>query len=41
LLDEAEDIINAAVPRVLAEVEAEQSRGPGAFWRRFRRRGDR
>jgi len=47
LLDEAEDIVNAAVPRVRADVEAERPRGevrngPGAVsrWRRiFRRRG--
>jgi hypothetical protein len=37
LLDEAEDIINAAGPQVLAEIDAEQHRRP--FWKRmFRRR---
>ena len=36
LLDEAEDIINAAGPEILAEVQAEQDRRP--FWRRLRRK---
>lgn len=37
LLDEAEDIINAAGPRVLAELHVERARSPR--WRRlFRRR---
>ena len=36
LLDEAEDIINAAGPEILAEVKAEQDRRP--FWRRLRRK---
>lgn len=36
LLDEAEDIVNDAVPRVLAEVEAEQGEPTG--WKRFFRR---
>jgi len=37
LLDEAEDIVNAAGPRIVAEVDAEQRRAP--FWKRlFRRR---
>ena len=36
LLDEAEDIVNAAGPKILAEVRAEQSKG--GFFRRFRRR---
>ncbi|MBS1849051.1 MAG: hypothetical protein JST73_12315 [Actinobacteria bacterium] len=40
LLDEAEDIVNAAVPEMLAEVEAEARRNSGlrGF---FRRRGRR
>lgn len=45
LLDEAEDIINAAVPEVRAEVDAEQAEARrrqqgGGWWRRgpFRRR---
>ena len=40
LLDEAEDIVNAAGPTILAELEAEQRRsgGPlGRLRRRFRR----
>ena len=36
LLDEAEDIVNAAGPSILAEVRAEQ--GKGGFFRKFRRR---
>ncbi|MDH3705137.1 MAG: hypothetical protein OES57_03680 [Acidimicrobiia bacterium] len=37
LLDEAEDIVNAAGPRIVAEVGAERQRAP--FWKRlFRRR---
>jgi hypothetical protein len=42
LLDEAEDIVNAAVPEALAEVRQQQSRrggGVGGLVRRFRRRG--
>jgi hypothetical protein len=38
LLDEAEDIVNAAGPRILAEVEAEQARGRRGLWRRLFRR---
>lgn len=41
LLDEAEDVLNAAGPRILAEVEAEQRRSGGALGRlraRFRRK---
>lgn len=41
LLDAAEDIINAAGPDIIAEVEAEQARSPGVFGRlrqRFQRR---
>ncbi len=37
LLDEAEDIVNAAGPQILAEIEAERDRG-GRFRRFFRRR---
>ena len=37
LLDEAEDIVNAAGPAILAEFEAEQRRGAGR-WGRLRRR---
>ncbi len=40
LLDEAEDIVNAAGPSILAELEAEQRRAGGRlarFRRRFRR----
>lgn len=40
LLDEAEDIVNAAGPAILAEFEAEQRRSAGRFGRlrrRFRR----
>ena len=36
VLDEAEDILNAVGPEVLAEVQAEQARGSG--WKRFFRR---
>jgi hypothetical protein len=38
LLDEAEDIVNAAGPRILAEVEAEQVRNRRGRWRRLFRR---
>lgn len=40
LLDEAEDIVNAVGPQVLAEVEREQARstGSGRFGRLFRRK---
>ncbi len=37
LLDEAEDVVNAAGPQILAEVRAEQSRPRG--WRRLFHRG--
>ena len=44
LLDAAEDIVNEAVPRVRAEldaeVEAERQRGFGRFFRRKKRRDD-
>ncbi len=36
LLDEAEDIVNAVGPQILAEFESEQQKLP--FWKRFRRR---
>lgn len=39
LLDEAEEIVNAAGPAVFAEVHAErEGRGPRRWWRRLRRR---
>lgn len=38
LLDEAEDIVNAAGPRVIAEIEAERSASSRSFWRRLFRR---
>jgi hypothetical protein len=37
LLDEAEDIVNAAVPDAVAEVESSRSRSKGRFARFFRR----
>ena len=38
LLDEAEDIVNSAVPQALAELEAERRGGRfGRFTRRFRK----
>lgn len=36
LLDAAEDIVNAAGPRIRAEVDAERQRSRGGFLRRFR-----
>lgn len=36
LLDEAEEIVNAAGPSILAEIEAERARRP--FWKRIFRR---
>lgn len=40
LLDEAEDVVNAAGPQILAEVQQEQkSRSEGGRWRRVFRRG--
>ena len=36
LLDEAEDIVNAAGPSILAEIERQQPRQP--FWKRLRRK---
>ena len=38
LLDEAEDIVNAAGPRILAEVEADAARSRRGRWRRLFRR---
>lgn len=38
LLDEAEDIVNAALPGLMEELERERGRRP--WWRRFGRRGD-
>lgn len=39
LLDEAEEIVNAAGPAVFVEVHAErEGRGPRRWWRRLRRR---
>jgi hypothetical protein len=39
LLDEAEDIINAAGPRMVAEVSVEHERAASPRWRRLFRRG--
>jgi len=36
LLDEAEDIVNAAGPQILAEIETQRGRAP--WWRRWRNR---
>ena len=38
LLDEAEEIVNAAGPDIMADVQAEQQRGAGSRWRLWRRR---
>lgn len=38
LLDEAEDIVNAAVPQVRAEVDAEAAMKERGFFSRFRRK---
>jgi hypothetical protein len=38
LLDEAEEIVNAAGPDIMAQVHAEQQRGGGSRWRLWRRR---
>jgi hypothetical protein len=38
LLDEAEEIVNAAGPDIMAQVQAEQQRGGGSRWRLWRRR---
>ncbi len=35
LLDEAEDIVNAVGPSLVAEVEAERARAQRPFWRRW------
>ena len=39
LLDEAEDIVNEAGPRIKAEVDAEQGTGRGGRWKRWFGRG--
>lgn len=39
LLDEAEDIVNAAGPRIRAELDGDAARGPSAPGRRARRFG--
>ena len=40
LLDEAEEILNAAGPRIRAEIDAERAAGERRGWKRlFRRRG--
>jgi hypothetical protein len=38
LLDEAEEIVNAAGPQIMAEVEVEQFREGEPRWRRWFRR---
>jgi hypothetical protein len=38
LLDEAEEIVNAAGPDIMADMQAEQQRGGGSRWRLWRRR---
>ena len=38
LLDEAEEIVNAAGPEILADVHAERARGEAPRWRRWFRR---
>jgi hypothetical protein len=38
VLDEAEEIINAVGPEMLAEAEAREARESGSRWNRFRRR---
>ncbi len=38
LLDEAEDIVNAVVPKVRAEVDAEAGKSERGFFSRFRRK---
>ncbi len=38
LLDAAEDIVNAAGPEILAELEAERRRAEGGRWKRVFRR---
>ena len=38
LLDEAEDIVNVAGPRIRAEVDAEHRQGATSFFDRFRRK---
>jgi hypothetical protein len=38
LLDEAEEIVNAAGPDIMAQVQEEHQRGAGSRWRLWRRR---
>ena len=38
LLDEAEEIVNAAGPDIMADMQAEQQRGGSSRWRLWRRR---
>ena len=38
LLDEAEEIVNAAGPDIMAEMQVEQQRASGSRWRIWRRR---
>jgi hypothetical protein len=38
LLDEAEEIVNAAAPTVMADVHADRTRGEVPRWRRWLRR---
>ena len=38
LLDQAEDIVNAAGPQIMAEVEAEQAANDAKFWTRLKRK---
>jgi hypothetical protein len=38
LLDEAEEIVNAAGPDIMAEIQVEQERSSGSRWRIWRRR---
>jgi len=37
LLDEAEDIVNAAGPAIVAEEEKRRGDSPGPWWKRFKR----
>jgi len=39
LLDEAEEIVNAAGPDIMAEIRVEKQRSSGSRWRLWRRRG--
>jgi len=38
LLDEAEEIVNAAGPDIMADIQAEQERTSSSRWRIWRRR---